>query len=57
MVVGKGGARIREIGSAARIELERLLEIPVHLFLHVKVLEDWAEKRGYYSNHGLDFDA
>jgi len=57
MVVGKGGARIREIGSAARTELEHLLEITVHLFLHVKVVGDWAEKRGFYSNHGLDFDA
>ena len=56
MVVGKGGARIRAIGQSARIELEALLERTVHLFLHVKVKEDWAEKRGFYSAVGLDFD-
>lgn len=56
MVVGKGGLRIREIGQAARKELEELLERTVHLFLHVKVKEDWAEKRGFYSAVGLDFD-
>ena len=56
MVVGKGGARIRAIGQSARIELETLLERTVHLFLHVKVKEDWSEKRGFYSSVGLDFD-
>ena len=56
MVVGKGGARIRAIGQSARHELEALLERTVHLFLHVKVKEDWAERRGFYSSVGLDFD-
>ena len=56
MVVGKGGARIRAIGQSSRIELESLLERTVHLFVHVKVKEDWAEKRGFYSSVGLDFD-
>jgi len=57
MVVGKGGSRVKAIGEAARLELEELLECRVHLFLHVKVKEDWAEKRGFYSAIGLDFDA
>ncbi len=57
MVVGKGGARIRAIGQSARIELESLLDRVVHLFIHVKVKEDWSEKRGFYSSVGLEFDA
>jgi GTP-binding protein Era len=56
MVVGKGGAMIRQIGQKARVELESLLDRPIHLFLHVKVKPDWAEKRGFYSSIGLDFD-
>jgi GTP-binding protein Era len=36
IVIGDGGARIREIGRRARAELTRLLERPVHLFLNVK---------------------
>lgn len=56
MVVGKGGSMIRTIGQQARTELETLLDRTVHLFIHVKVKADWAEKRGFYSSHGLDFD-
>lgn len=56
IVVGKGGHQIKAIGAAARTELEALLECRVHLFLHVKVKEDWTEKRGFYSGVGLDFD-
>lgn len=57
IVVGKGGHQIKAIGAAARTELEALLERRVHLFLHVKVKEDWTEKRGHYNEMGLDFDA
>lgn len=57
IVVGKGGHQIKTIGAAARTELEALLERRVHLFLHVKVREDWQEKRGHYNEMGLDFDA
>jgi GTPase len=56
MVVGKGGIRIRTISQSARLELESLLDRTVHLFIRVKVKEDWAEKRGFYSSLGLDFD-
>ncbi|MCA1907596.1 MAG: GTPase Era [Magnetospirillum sp.] len=56
IVVGKGGHQIKAIGAAAREELEALLERRVHLFLHVKVREDWQEKRGHYNEMGLDFD-
>jgi GTPase len=57
IVVGAGGARIRAIGSAARIELEKVLGRRVHLFLNVKVSEGWAEKRGFYRDWGLDYGA
>ena len=57
IVVGKGGERIKAIGSAARRELEEILECRVHLFLHVKVSENWIEKRGFYSSVGLDYDS
>jgi len=56
IVVGKGGAMIKAIGAAAREELEALLERRVHLFLHVKVKDDWQERRSHYSEMGLDFD-
>jgi len=56
IVLGKGGAQIKAIGAAARQELERLLERPVHLFLFVKVREDWPDDRQRYADLGLDYD-
>jgi len=55
IVLGKGGARIKEIGAAARAELTTLLGRPIHLFLHVKVKPDWAEDRSVYRDMGLDW--
>ncbi|HEX8213878.1 MAG TPA: GTPase Era [Allosphingosinicella sp.] len=55
IVLGKGGARIREIGAAARQQLSELLGRKVHLFLHVKVKPDWEEDRGLYQEIGLDW--
>ena len=55
IVLGKGGTRLKEIGSRARLELERLLDRKVHLFLHVKVSEKWEEDRGLYREIGLDW--
>jgi GTP-binding protein Era len=43
MVIGKHGAMIKTIGSAARQELMTMLEVPVHLELHVKVLKNWRD--------------
>ncbi len=57
IVIGAGGARIKEIGARARAQLEALLGRRVHLFLTVKVAEGWSEKRGFYSAWGLDYDA
>ncbi|MDQ4419683.1 GTPase Era [Sphingobium sp. DEHP117] len=55
IVLGKGGQRLKEIGSKARAELSRLLDCPVHLYLHVKVKEGWDEDRGVYRDIGLDW--
>jgi len=55
IVLGKGGSRIKEIGSAARQELSELLGRKVHLFLHVKTEENWAESREIYEEIGLDW--
>ncbi|MBX9882183.1 MAG: GTPase Era [Sphingomonas sp.] len=55
IVLGKGGARIREIGARARAELAQLLGHPVHLYLHVKVKADWDEDRSFYRDIGLEW--
>jgi GTP-binding protein Era len=56
IVLGDKGARIKAIGSRARNELERLLERRVHLFLFVKVRENWIEDPERYAALGLDYD-
>jgi GTPase len=56
IVLGKGGQTLRWIGEAARTELGEMLGRPVHLFLTVKVKENWSEAREFYTGVGLDFD-
>ncbi|MCB2082760.1 MAG: GTPase Era [Sphingomonadaceae bacterium] len=55
IVLGKGGSRIKAIGEAARKELSDMLGQKVHLFLHVKVEENWAESREVFEEIGLDW--
>jgi GTP-binding protein Era len=55
IVLGKGGATIKKIGELARAELEEIFGRRVHLFLFVKVREDWAENSEHYKEIGLDF--
>ena len=57
IVLGKGGSTIKKIGAAARHELESLLERRVHVFLFVKVRQDWGDDPDRYRAIGLDFDA
>jgi GTP-binding protein Era len=57
IVLGKGGQTLKWIGQKSREELSQLLDRPVHLFLHVTVDERWADKRAFYGDLGLDFDA
>ena len=49
IIIGKGGARIRDIGTKARIDIENLLGKQVFLKLFVKVVEDWRNRE-----HKLD---
>jgi GTP-binding protein Era len=55
IVLGKGGQTIKIIGGLAREELEVMFGRRVHLFLFVKVREDWAENSEHYKEIGLDF--
>jgi GTP-binding protein Era len=54
-VLGKGGATIRAIGEASRKEIAALIEMPVHLFLFVKVREGWGDDPERYREMGLEF--
>ena len=55
IVLGKGGSKIRSIGEAARKELSEILGVKVHLFLHVKVSQNWDEDKEIYEEMGLDW--
>jgi len=55
IVLGKRGARIKAIGEEARKELSAILGVEVHLYLHVKVDENWSESREIYEEIGLDW--
>jgi GTP-binding protein Era len=55
IVLGEKGRTIKEIGQAARIEISKLLGRPAHLFLFVKVRENWADDPERYREMGLDF--
>jgi GTP-binding protein Era len=55
IVLGKGGSKIKSIGEAARKELSEILGVKVHLFLHVKVSENWDEDKEIYEEMGLDW--
>ncbi len=57
IVLGKGGQRIKALGSTARRELTEMLERRVHLILFVKVREGWVDDPERYSAWGLDFGA
>lgn len=53
IVLGKGGARLREIGSRARTELETIFDRKVHLKLFVRVTDKWKDDPLYYAQWGL----
>ena len=55
IVLGKSGQTIKSIGAAARKELAEIIEQPVHLFLFVKVREDWGNDPERYRQMGLEF--
>ncbi len=55
IVIGKGGQAIKSISMAARKEIAEIAERPVHLFLFVKVREDWADDPERYRAMGIEF--
>lgn len=57
IVLGKGGQRIKKIGADARVQLERLFHRRVHLFLFVRVSENWTEDRERYKELGLEYES
>lgn len=57
IAIGAKGATIKMIGEQARKELEAAFDRRVHLFLHVKVRENWSEERALYLRLGLDYEA
>ena len=54
IVIGEGGARIREIGRRARLELSGLIGRPAHLFLNVKERAGWDEEAARIRAIGLE---
>ena len=55
IVLGKKGETIKAVSTAAREEISAFLGRPVHLFLQVKVRENWQDEPARYSEMGLDF--
>jgi GTP-binding protein Era len=56
IAIGEGGQVVKAIGAAARKELEHALDRRVHLFLNVKVRENWAEERARFEAIGLEWE-
>jgi GTP-binding protein Era len=54
IVIGKGGAKLKEIGTQARLDMEKLFGGKVHLELWVKVREGWAEDPALLKRLGYD---
>lgn len=55
IVLGEGGRTIKSIGKASRLDIAEAAETPVHLFLFVKVRENWIDDPERYREMGLDF--
>ncbi len=55
IVLGAGGQTVKAIGSEARKELMAMYEVPIHLFIFVKVREKWADDPERYREMGLDY--
>ena len=53
MIIGQKGEKIKEIGTKARINIEELLGVKIHLFLFVKVRKSWEENPELYRSMGL----
>ena len=54
IIIGKGGAMLKKIGSAARFEIVRMMELKVNLQIWVKVRKDWRDSDLFMKNFGYD---
>ena len=54
IIIGKGGAMLKKIGSAARFEIERMMEMKVNLQIWVKVRKVWRDSDLFIKNFGYD---
>ncbi len=54
IIIGKGGAMLKKIGSAARFEIEKMMERKVNLQIWVKVRKDWRDSDLFIKNFGYD---
>lgn len=54
IIIGKGGAMLRKIGSLARKDIEEMLEMQVNLKLWVKVKKDWRDSDFLIKNFGYN---
>ncbi len=55
IILGKGGETIKGISTSARAEISEFLGRTAHLFLQVKVRENWLDEKERYTEMGLDF--
>ena len=54
IIIGKGGQMLKKIGTAARQEIEQMLEMKVNLSLFVKVRKDWRDSDNLLRNFGYN---
>lgn len=54
IIIGKGGGMLKKIGTAARIEIENLMDAKVNLKLWVKVRREWRDSDLYMKNYGYN---
>jgi len=54
MIIGQGGAKLKQIGTDARHDVERLLDAKVHLELWVKVKSGWSDDQSHLKSYGYD---
>lgn len=54
IIIGKGGSMLKRIGTEARKDIERMMEIQVNLKLWVKVRKEWRDSELYMKNYGYD---
>ena len=54
IVIGKSGQMLKEVGTGARLQIERLLGVRVYLELWVKVKKDWRNKPGALREFGYE---